>query len=185
MITKISNMFYRVSKGWVAFCGLIIFILFTILVLPKQTTEANKSNADLGTPDLSIFYTPDELYRMAEAYGEAGRQAFIQVRLTFDVVWPLIYLLFLSTSISWLLLNSLPPDSRFLRVNLLPLLATLLDYLENFSNILIMSRYPMHTIIIEWLAPIFTLLKWMMVGASFVVLFLGIGLLAKKYIHRR
>lgn len=185
MIERISNWFYRLSFGWVALVGLVIFILFTAIVLPAQTSNMDKDAAQAGSPDLSLFYTPDDLYRMAEAYGQSGRQAFIHTRLTFDVVWPLVYLFFLTTSISWLLKTSLPPDSRLLLLNTVPLLAFLLDFLENFANILVMARYPDPTPVVEWLAPVFTLLKWTMVGASMVILLYALFLKLRSLLRRK
>lgn len=180
-----SGWLYRVSTVWISLAALVIFLLFTILVLPRQSAGAGEVSGEAGAPDLSFFYTPDDLYRMAEAYGEAGRQAFVDARLTFDVVWPLVYLFFLSTSISWLLSRGLAPGSRALRLNLLPTGAVLLDFLENFANILVMLRYPAHTPVIEWLAPLFTMTKWSLVGMSFIVLVVGIGLVLIKSMRRK
>jgi hypothetical protein len=183
MVKRVSQWFYRLSTGWVALAGLVIFILFSATVLPAQSAKMDADSAQAGTPDLSLFYTPADLYRMAEAYGEEGRQAFIHARLTFDVVWPVVYLFFLSTSISWLLKTSISPDSRLLSLNIVPMLAFLLDFLENFSNILIMARYPDPTPIIDWLAPIFTLSKWAMVGGSMMILLYAIYLKIRSLVR--
>jgi hypothetical protein len=45
-----------------------------------------------------------------------------------------------------------------------------LDYAENLSTSLIMARYPARTPVIDWMAPLFTLAKWVLVGGSFVLL---------------
>ena len=184
MIKRLSNWFYRLSTGWVALAGLVIFFIFSATVLPAQSAKIDTNSSQAGTPDLSVFYTPTDLYQMAEAYGEDGRQAFIYARLTFDVVWPLVYLFFLTTSISWLLKTSLPSDKALLSLNTLPLLAFLLDFLENFSNILVMARYPDHTPFIDWLAPTFTFFKWMMIAGSIIILFYAIALKIRSLVRR-
>ena len=74
MDKRISVWLSRVSTGWVALAALVIFLLFTALVLPQQAGKAAQETGGADSPDTS-FYTPDELYRMAEAYGEPGRQA--------------------------------------------------------------------------------------------------------------
>ena len=61
----------------------------------------------------------------------------------------------------------------------------LLDFLENFANILVMLRYPAHTPVIDWLAPLFTMTKWSLVGMSFAVLVFGIGLVLIKSMRRK
>jgi hypothetical protein len=84
----------------------------------------------------------DDLYRMAEAYGEEGRRAYIRVRFTFDLIWPLVYLLFSATTTSWVFGKAFPPDSLWQRASLVPLLGTLFDYLENLSTSLVMLPLP-------------------------------------------
>jgi len=38
-----------------------------------------------------------------------------------------------------------------------------------------MARYPTHSPGVDFLAPIFTSIKWILVGGSFVLLVIGIG----------
>ena len=56
---------------------------------------------------------------------------------------------------------------------MVPLLGALFDYLENGSAAVVMLRYPDHTIVLDTLAPVFTLVKWVFLGGSFVLLFVG------------
>jgi hypothetical protein len=185
MITRISNWLSRVSTGWVALAALLIFLLFTALVLPQQATKAEQETGGADSPDTSFFYTPADLYRMAESYGEQGRQAYIRARFTFDLVWPLVYTLFLATAISWVFGKAFAPGSRWQRANLTPLFAALFDYLENLSTSLVMGRYPDQTAVVALLAPLFTALKWGLLGASFLLLFVGIFIAAWRWTKQR
>ena len=169
---KLSLWFYQTSTGWVALAGLVIFILFTALVLPRQAAQS--PGEDVGTPDLSFFYTPQDLYEMAEAYGEAGRAEYIRVRFTFDVIWPLVYTFFLVTSISWLYARAFASGSRWRWANLAPVMAALLDFGENLSTSWVMFRYPTTAPVVAALAPFFTASKWMLVSGSLVLLVMGI-----------
>jgi hypothetical protein len=182
MIKKISSCLNQVSRGWVVVAALAIFVLFSALVLPGQ---AAKSETDAGTPDLSLYYSPTKLYEMAEAYGENGRQAYIQARFTFDLAWPLVYTFFLSTAISWFTNKWFAPGSRWQRGNLAPLFGAVFDYLENLSTSLVMIRYPDRTPIIDILAPVFTLVKWVFVAGSFVLLLAAIGVGAWRLLKTR
>lgn len=173
MVNAISEWLHRVSKGWAALGALAIFVLFTVLVLPGQSRQAEMSSADAGSPDTSFWYAPADLYRMAEAYGAEGRQAYIHARLTFDAVWPVVYALFLTTAISWLYRRAFPQGSLWRRANLAPLLGIALDYLENLSTMLVMWLYPARTPVVDTLAPIFTAFKWVFVGGSMILLLIG------------
>jgi hypothetical protein len=58
-------------------------------------------------------------------------------------------------------------------INLLPFLGMIGDYLENISTSIVMGRYPLATPVIDWMAGIFTTLKWLLIGGSFIGLLLG------------
>jgi hypothetical protein len=182
---RISNWLRKVSKGWVALAALFIFLLFTALVLPQQASKAEQETGSTASPDTSFFYTPSDLYRIAESYGEEGREAYIRARFTFDLVWPLVYTLFLATAISWVFGRAFVPDSRWQPANLAPLLGALFDYLENLSTSLVMLRYPAQTAVVDLLAPVFTALKWGFLGLSFVLLLGGIVVAVWRWTRRR
>jgi len=178
---KISNWLKRVSTGWVTLLGLVIFIAFMVLVLPGQATN---TASDEKTPDLSFMYSVTELYEMAESYGEQGRVDYVKARFTFDLVWPIVYTFFLVTAISWLFGKTTSAASIWQRANLFPILAMALDYLENISTSIVMVRFPVQTPIIDMLATVFTPLKWIFVGASFVLLLIGLVLFTLSLRHR-
>ena len=48
-----------------------------------------------------------------------------------------------------------------------------LDYIENIAASIVMLRYPERTPIVDVATVIVTPLKWVFVGGSFLVLFLG------------
>ena len=182
---RISNWLRRVSTGWVALAALIIFLLFSALVLPQQATRAEQETGSTVSPDMSFFYSPSELYRMAESYGEQGREAYVRARFTFDLIWPLVYTLFLATAISWVFGKAFAPDSRWQRANLVPLLGALFDYLENLSTSLVMMRFPAQTAVVDLLAPLFTALQWGFLGASFLLLLGGMIVAVWRWLRRR
>ncbi|MBN1668038.1 MAG: hypothetical protein JW862_13170, partial [Anaerolineales bacterium] len=70
--------------------------------------------------------------------------------------------------------RAFPAGSPWRLANLAPLAGVLLDYLENIASSLVMLRYPQTTPVVDWLAAIFTPLKWLFVGGSFVLLLVGL-----------
>jgi len=169
MLTRYSAWLQEKSTGKITVIALVVFILFTALVLPSQAAIAEENTNTAESPDTSFFYTAQDLYRMAEEYGEEGRAAYILARFTFDVVWPVIYTFFLLTALSWLggrLFN----ESKWTFLNMVPLLGALFDYLENIGASVVFSRFPTTTPLLDILTPVFTLLKWVFIGGSFVIL---------------
>jgi hypothetical protein len=185
MIKRFSTWLYRVSTGRITLFCLVIFLLFSILVLPSQMAKAENVGEDLGSPDLSLFYTPQDLYKMAEAYGDEGREAYIQARFTFDLIFPIIYTLFLTTAISWLFVRAISPYSWLRITNIVPVLGMIFDYLENLSTSIVMVRYPAQTAVIDSLASVFTLLKWVFIAGAFVLFVVGIVLAVSRWVNRR
>lgn len=174
VVEKISSWFYQISSGWLTLSAVVIFILFTALVLPGQSSRSQSQAGEIGSPDLSIYYSPRSLYEMAEVYGEQGRTEYIRMRFTFDLIWPLVYTIFLTTAISWLYNRKFSTNNPWKRINLLPVMGMTFDYLENISTSLVMYRYPAPTMVIDWLAGVFTTVKWLLVGVSFLILIVGI-----------
>jgi len=172
-LTHLSSTIHRLASGRVALAATVIFVLFTALVLPRQAAEAEAASGGASSPDTSFWYTPAELYQTAEAYGPAGRQAYIRARWTFDVIWPVVYTVFLAATLSWVYRHAVTASSPWLRVNLVPIVGMGLDYLENLATSLVMARYPAELPVVAQLAPVFTLSKWLFVNGSFVLLLAG------------
>jgi hypothetical protein len=185
ILRRFSDWLRAVSSGWVALAALVVFVLFSILVLPGQSASAEMAAGGAGSPDTSFTYTAQDLYNMAEAYGEQGRKAYVQARFTFDLVWPLMYTLFLVTATSWVYGKAFAPGSLWQLANLVPVLGALFDYVENVSTSLVMGRYPDPTPVVATLAPVFTLVKWVLLGLSFVLLIVGIVVAVWRWVRSR
>lgn len=171
---RVSEGLSRLSTGPIALLGLVVFVLFIALVLPGQAERADEYSGEAGSPDGSFYYTAEQLYQWAEAYGEDGREAYVRARLTFDVLWPLVYTLFLGTALSVVGRRAYAPGRPWRLANLAPLLGLTFDYLENLCTSLVMVRYPEPTAVVASLAGLVTLVKWIFVYGSFVLLLLGL-----------
>lgn len=182
---KLSSFLYKNSKGWVVGVALVIFVVFSVLALPGQSAIAERYSQGSGSPDTSLFYSGGDLYAMAKWYGQEGRAAYIRARWTFDLAFPLVYTFFLATAASWLLNKLLPAGSRWRLLNLVPIIAMLLDFLENTATTLVMARFPTRCPPGELLAPILTPIKWLFVGASFAIILFGSLMVIIKIIRRR
>ncbi|MGB2965686.1 MAG: hypothetical protein WBB69_17050 [Anaerolineales bacterium] len=171
MVKKLSKWLQQNSSGSIVIGSLMIMLLFTITVLPGQAQSALKNTGSEDSPDTSLFYTSTELYQMAEAYGAEGRQAYIHARWTFDLVFPLVYVAFLSAGISWFI-KTLPNKNELWELlNLIPIVGGIFDYLENTAASIVMATYPKMSFAV-YLAPPFSLVKWLLIALAFGVYFL-------------
>lgn len=184
VLKKVSDWFYqRVNWFWVV-AAVVVFACFIAFILPWQAAKWEEATGGGQSPDSSFLYTADDLYQMAEQYGEAGRSAYIHARFTFDLIWPLAYLFLLVVLLS-VLYRVLPVKSRWRWVNLIPVLGWAMDMFENVGASLIMYRYPERTPVVAELTPIFTLLKWCLIYASFAALVPGVLIRVLYYIRKR
>lgn len=172
MLQRTSNWLLKISSTWLMVASLLLMVLFMIFVLPAQAEGSAQASGSERSPDTSLFYSPEALYQMAEEYGPGGRQAYIQARWTFDLVFPLVYTSFLAVGISWFSQRLAGWKDIRMRANLLPLLGGLFDLLENTASSLVMAVYPAKIPIIPVAASFFTPVKWVLVGGSFLPYFI-------------
>lgn len=177
MLARMSASLQRLATTRLTLLSLVVFVAFAVFVLPGQSSAMRQG---AGSPDISLFYTPADLYRMAEAYGADGRSAYVRARWTFDLAFPIVYGAFLILGIGWLCRRVFAVGSRWQKANLAPLAAVVLDFLENSATSLVMLRYPAHTAIIDSLAPLFTFSKWVCVVASIVILLGALALCLRQ-----
>ena len=184
-MNRISTALHKFSTGWITLVAIVIFLVFAATTLPKQAKLAAETSGGAPSPDTSLIYSVDSLYSMAQAYGPDGRQAYLHARWTFDLAFPLVYTFFLVTTLSRLSRRMFPAKSRWQSANLLPILAMIFDYLENSATSLVMARYPAKTPVVDFLAPFFTLVKWVWVYASFGLLLALVLWMAWDWIKRK
>lgn len=166
----LTNWLISISSGWLALALTALMIVFMVWVLPDQAAKADVTSQGASSIDTLFFYQPGQLFEIAEAYGEEGRQAYIRARWTFDLVFPLVYGGFLITAIGWLLGTSTKPESKLRLLVLAPLVGVVFDYLENTAASLVLGVYPVRLGWAAFLASGFTLIKWIFVYGGFVVL---------------
>ena len=185
LVERVAAGLARGVRGWMAIAAAVLFALFTAVVLPAQADAGAFYTVRYAAPDTSLWYSPDDLYAAAEAWGPDGRAAYVYARVTFDVIWPMVYGAFLVTTLAWVWARGTGPGSRWRRVALLPVVAVALDYAENICTATVMARYPARTPVLAELAPFFTAGKWLALSASFMLLAIGVIVAVVARFRRR
>ncbi|MBU1144937.1 MAG: hypothetical protein KJ971_03645 [Firmicutes bacterium] len=147
----------------------IIFLLFLLIVLPVVAKYTEIITGSLETPDTFFFYQPEDLYRLAQIYGDTGRAAYVYLRISFDVIWPVVYGTFLILSTAYFLKESNFKDLSW--ILFVPILGVIFDLLENIGASIVMARYPLESPIFAYSTPYFTFFKWIILIISFFILF--------------
>jgi len=165
----LSTWMYRVFNTRVMIIAIVIFVLFTAIALPMASKYAAARTGTDTSPDTSLIYSSDDLYSMAEDYGAEGRRAYVVMRFTFDLFWPIIYLFFMA-SVTTRLFSIFRENSKLRLLNLLPFMGTLFDYLENVFAAIVIGRFPLETPVAAKITPIFTVTKWILLGLGFILI---------------
>ena len=158
----------RILWKWVIVVSLI-FLVFLTSILPQISNYSDKTIREAKSPDTSLIYSKSDLYDLAKSYGESGRTTYIQLRWTFDVIWPLIYTSFL---LVWIikLLEYLPSIKWLRYLSILPLISIFFDLMENIGTTIVMARYPLQSNIVANITPFMTLIKWVTISCSFLAI---------------
>ena len=142
-----------------------VFVFFMVVILPA-VSMATYDQGLTESIDTNFSFDPSAIYRIVEAYGESGRAYYIWQRWTFDLIWPLVYGLPLFST-----LNRFIPNHIKLRnlIIFLPLIATLLDYLENITFTMLVSLFPIEIPFLALLGVSISALKWFALGSSMLI----------------
>lgn len=169
MLEKIRGFIF--TKKAVIISGLI-FLLFLLVVLPVMANLTANKTGVVESPDTAIDLSVDDYYQMIEAYEEEGRDFYILLRWTFDLIWPFVYLFFLVSWIGFFGRNLSITRKAFIY---LPWFGVAFDFLENIFATVAMSIYPQRIDSLIYLLKISSLFKWLFIAISFLVLLFLIG----------
>lgn len=167
----------RLFTKQAVFFSLFILVVFMFTVLPFMSRMIINIVGDIPSPDTSLVYSGDELYNMAENYGAMGRRVYIIQRVSFDVVWPLVYGMFIFTTIGCTF-----KDSKYFKYLIsIPFLAVGFDFLENIGSTFTFLIYPTRNEFLLTVTPVFTFIKWIYVSLGFILsLVLLVRILLKR-----
>jgi len=174
MLDKLSTTLRKYANGWLVLIFLAGEILFNAVILPAQQAKIEAASGGLGPIDLQLFYTPEKVYGMIEAYGDELRTSYRLFEMTGDIIYPIVYTLFFSLFITWSFQRGFPSNSRMQKFNVVPFGSWLFDLLENICIVTMISIYPSTPAALAWLSTIFTLIKWLFAGATIILMLTGL-----------
>ena len=174
MLQNLSNKFYRWAKGWLVLALLALDIFFAGFLMPLVGGLMQGGQGDIQPLDLMFFATPDQTFGMIEKYGDAGRVFYRNVELTVDIVYPIVYLFAFGLLISWLFKRGFSPNSKMMKLNIIPFGAWFFDLLENLNIVTLLTIYPAKPTAFAWLLMVLTTIKWLFAFASIALILIGL-----------
>lgn len=165
---------------------LIIFLIavvgFNVILFPWRAGRMQDlAGRPVGIMDTMYAYNPNQAYDKISLYGDAGRPFYALTELTIDLVYPILYNLLLSLTMTLVFRQAVAGDSALQKLRCLPFVVWACDYAENACITILLYSYPQRLDALAWVTSFFSTIKWSLGVASLALIVIGlIAWLAKR-----
>jgi len=163
----------------------VVYIFMLTVTIPKTMNHSNGLNLlDMMPAGYNLNYV-DELF---DSLGEIGRETYLTNQIPVDMIYPLLFGLSYCLLLAYLLKKLKKLNAPFIYLCLLPIIAGIADYMENFGIITLLKNYPDLTKGMVSTTSLFSVIKSISTSLFFVTLIiililLGIRAISKKKTH--
>ena len=153
---------------------LVFFILAnTVYALMIGVTIPETMSYAGGKPLLDMMplgYNKTVVAELFNALGEEGRYVYLTHQLPLDFLYPGLFAISYCLIIAFLLDKINKLESSYILMCWLPIIAGFADYMENFSFIILLSKFPDVSAMLVQFANVFTILKSTSTTICFVLI---------------
>ena len=160
----------------------LVYAFMLIVTIPK--TMAFSSGMKL-LDMMPTGYNWEYASKLFNTLGEKGREVYLYNQIPIDMIYPFLFGTSYCLLIAFFLKKLNKLNSPFFYLCLLPIIAGIADYMENFGIITMLKRYPDLPIILTTTTNIFTILKSMATTIYFVALLITMIALGIKMIKEK
>ena len=172
IVDLVSDRITAITTGPRALAALAGFFLLGFLIngRPFGVAELKSITGGIGILDMEFLYSPQQAYAHLAAMGVAGRAFELTHIIPLDLILPAVYTLAYALTITWLLRQWLPRESRWHRLNVVPVIGGICDYCENFGIIIMLAAWPqeLHGVATFTMAAGF--FKFAAAGLAFIII---------------
>ena len=168
---------------------LLLFVLTNIVYAVMLTVTIPKvmafSNGMKLLDMMPTGYDAEYINALFEALGEQGRSAYLHNQLPVDMIYPFLFAICYCFMMGYFLKKTDKFDSALFYLCLLPLVAGIADYLENFGIISMLKNYPYLSKAVMKFTNYFSIVKSMtttvvFIGLIILLLILGVNTLKNR-----
>lgn len=158
---------HRATKNNVRILA-VIWAILAFGVMPMAESEIKRiSEGAVHILDLSVGYSPAEAYTNFTNLGSAGRQMYLFVEVTADVVYPLATAILFALLLARL--QSLTGAMPYKKLPFLPFFTLFFDYLENMGLVTALLSFPQNLPLVIEISSVMTLLKWAFAAVNLLI----------------
>ena len=155
---------------------LMAVVVFNLGLFPWRSARMKAlSKQDVGIIDTMFAYAPEQAYQKILAYGDQGRPFYAVTEVTIDLVYPILYNLFLVLMMTLVFRRAFLGDSVLQKLRFLPFVVWASDYAENTCIVILLLSYPQRLDAIAWISSFFTTVKWSLGVASLTLIVMGLA----------
>ena len=145
--------------------SIIFFVLAMIFLLPYMSSLGEELPASIDT---NFFYSMYELKNLILLFNDSHIETYINIRWSYDVIWPVIYTFFFV--MMNIRLNIIRKKKLINLFTIIALLPFIFDIMENILITLILSFKNARINLIFLLASFSSALKWLSIAIVFIIL---------------
>lgn len=174
-----SRRILLVTAGLYGVCAVAMFLTSLPFAVPVVTARCGAP-----PPDVRLFTSSAELRRFLIDCGDGGRAAWWHLQLA-DLVFPMIYGLFLASALALVLTRLSRPGSPVIALAVLPLVGSAFDYLENLAAWAVLAAFPHEVPVAAQLLGVMSTGKQAATWMAWIVLIVALGRLLLHSGRRR
>ena len=155
---------------------LFLFIITHVIKFPGSVGYLKEITHGQKTLDLQASFSSAETYQRLEAFGEIGRQMYMQTMLTVDLIFPLSMFMFLFLFSKYTLQKVAMKRVLGKGLQALSIAYLIFDFLENVSIFILLNSFPNRLQFLSSYIGYLTVAKRIsMMGALFIPVVILIG----------
>lgn len=159
----------------------IVYTFMLIVTIPKTMEFSNGMKLLDMMPTGYDFNYVNELFK---ALGENGRRTYLTNQIPLDMLYPILFGLTYCLLLAYFLKKLNKPNTFLFYLCLLPIIAGIADYFENFGIIRLLKSYPNITEFTVKVTNSFSVIKSISTSISFILLIILLLAMGFKAINK-
>ena len=184
-LTGASQFFYQKSNFITAILATVIFIGYLLLVMMDKGAGFEVADSNIRSLGTSFGFDQVDVIAFLSIRSDEMVTAYITFNQVWDVLFGVIYGVMY---VVWVSVLFKPICDKVGRLNLVPVLQVIFDWLENYELALLAHQYLSDGMISASnanLASVFSMLKWACSGLTYTLILIGIILMIMRAVANK
>lgn len=160
----------------------LVYAFILLVTIPKTMSFANGMKLLDMMPTGYDFNYVNQLF---SALGNTGRETYLTSQIPVDMIYPLLFGISYCLVMAYFLKKINKHNSAYIYLCLLPIIAGIADYIENFGIIYMLNSYPDFTETTVAATSMFSVVKSISTSLFFIALVLILSVIGIKSFKKK